>query len=537
MTSISIDEIIDRIMSGRTMPKTRVKYPCSICYKAVRNNQGAVQCDSCDLWVHNKCNGTTDKEYELLKLSDETQSWECIVCMLSKNLVTVPFTLCDNTELRNINSSNSMKFLESLPNAQTVIESTKFSKSTPSDINFEIPNNTNSKYYSVEEYQKEKKLGNFNIFHTNVNGLGSKYDNLHEFISSVPSKLDVIAITETSEKEEFGFLTNVEMEGYELFHTPSKISKGGTAVYVNNCFDSLVRNDINIISDEFESTWVEIKNKKSKNILVGCIYRHPHNNFKDFFQYLDETLSKLVKENKELYLCGDFNFDLSKIDTDHFTQHFFNLLCCYGFMPHILQPTRVTENTATVIDNIFSNNIEDEISSGNILITFSEHFSQFTSVCREKIDLKKLNILQRDYSTFSSESFRNDVSIQNWNYSLNNVDDSFQDFYRKLEGCVNRHAPMKKLTPREIQTKNKPWINEEIAKLIKLRNKAHARKKRQPNNVNCKRLNNLLRNRVQRELKKSKKQYYADYFAENVNNIKKKHGKVSGKLLTSRRCQ
>ena len=57
-------------------------------------------------------------------------------------------------------------------------------------------------------------------------------------------------------------------------------------------------------------------------------------------------------------------------------------------MPHILQPTRVTENTATVIDNIFSNNIEDEIFSGNILLTFSEHFSQFTSVSREKIDLR-----------------------------------------------------------------------------------------------------------------------------------------------------
>ena len=113
----------------------------------------------------------------------------------------------------------------------------------------------------------------------------------------------------------------------------------------------------------------------------------------------------------------------------------------------------MTENSATVIDNIFSNNIEDEIFSGNILITFSEHFSQFTSVSREKIDLKKLNILQRDYSSFSSESFRNDVSIQNWNYSSNNVDDSFRDFYHKLEGCVNRHAPMKKLTPREIKIK------------------------------------------------------------------------------------
>ena len=80
---------------------------------------------------------------------------------------------------------------------------------------------------------------------------------------------------------------------------------------------------------------------------------------------------------------------------------------------------------------------------------------------------------------------------------------------------------MKKLTPREIKIKNKPWLNEEIAKLIKLRNKAHARKKRQPNNVNCKRFYNLLRNRVHREIKKSKKQYYADYFADNVNNIKK----------------
>ena len=75
-------------------------------------------------------------------------------------------------------------------------------------------------------------------------------------------------------------------------------------------------------------------------------------------------------------------------------------------------------------------------------------------------------------------------------YSLNNVD-SFRDFYHKLEGCVNRHAPMKKLTPRQIKLKNKPWINEEIAKLIKLRNKAHARKKGQPNNMNCKRFNSI----------------------------------------------
>ena len=46
-------------------------------------------------------------------------------------------------------------------------------------------------------------------------------------------------------------------------------------------------------------------------------------------------------------------------------------------------------------------------------------------------------------------------------------------------------------------------------------------KKRQPNNENHKRLYNLLRNRVNREIKKPKKQYYAEYFASNVNNTKK----------------
>ena len=181
----------------------------------------------------------------------------------------------------------------------------------------------------------------------------------------------------------------------------------------------------------------------------------------------------------------------------------------------------MTNTTATFIDNIFSNNIQDEIISGNILLTLSEHFSQFVSGKREKVDLKSINISQRDYSKFSTESFRDDVSNQNWNYSHDNIHDSFMDFYNKLDESVNRHAPMKKLSPKEIITRNKPWLSTAILKMIKLRNNVFARKQRQPNNENCKRLYNLLRNRVNRKLKKSKKQHYAEYFSVNLNNIKK----------------
>ena len=54
--------------------------------------------------------------------------------------------------------------------------------------------------------------------------------------------------------------------------------------------------------------------------------------------------------------------------------------------------------------------------------------------------------------------------------------------------------------------------------MIKIRNKIFARKKRQPKNVNCKHLYNL--ETVNKDIKKLKKIYYADYFTEHVNNNK-----------------
>ena len=78
-----------------------------------------------------------------------------------------------------------------------------------------------------------------------------------------PTKMDILAITETSEKEDTGFLNNVEMEGYDIYHTSTKTSKGGTAIYVNKRYDSLERYDQHK-NVEFETTWIEIKNKKAR---------------------------------------------------------------------------------------------------------------------------------------------------------------------------------------------------------------------------------------------------------------------------------
>ena len=57
--------------------------------------------------------------------------------------------------------------------------------------------------------------------------------------------------------------------------------------------------------------------------------------------------------------------------------------------------------------------------------------------------------------------------------------------------------------------------------MIKIKNKLFNRKKRQPDNDNVKLLYKIFRNRVNRDLIKSKKNYYAKYLEENNNNSKK----------------
>ena len=81
-----IDDHYNNIINARH------PYPCGICQKNVNNNQKAITCSSCNLWIHIKCNGTTSEEYnEMMKINSQlTDSeidnieWSCNKCVLAK---------------------------------------------------------------------------------------------------------------------------------------------------------------------------------------------------------------------------------------------------------------------------------------------------------------------------------------------------------------------------------------------------------------------------------------------------------------------
>ena len=157
-------------------------------------------------------------------MDNEEITWQCLVCKIKFQHENIPFTLYDDTELANINNSESMEFWDQLPSLKIILEGSKFDELECNDVDHNLPNRLIYKYYSVGEVHKLNTSKNLNIFHSNVNGLENKIDLLHEFLSST-SDFDLIAITEISQRNNEFFKNNVAIKGYNNYFTSSYFGK------------------------------------------------------------------------------------------------------------------------------------------------------------------------------------------------------------------------------------------------------------------------------------------------------------------------
>ena len=227
-------------------------------------------------------------------------------------------------------------------------------------------------------------------------------------------------------------------------------------LYVNSKLDHYVRDDLSVIEDDYETIWIEINNHKSKNLLCCCLYRHPTSNVTNFNNHVSSILQKVQKENKSLLIMGDFNINLVNYDSHPETNDFINLMVSHYLLPHILHPTRVTDHSATIIDNIFCNTLEFETQSGNLLTKISDHFPQFLVIKNAAFDYKKCSLFQYDYSKFNEHLFLDDFKKLSWEDSLNNqnlnINVKFDRFYDKVYSTVIHQAPMKKVNKKQLKT-------------------------------------------------------------------------------------
>ena len=206
----------------------------------------------------------------------------------------------------------------------------QFNNTTPENSN-DPEKISSSKYYDIEEMHNIEIPHNnksLSLFHINACSLNKNFDDLQHLLSCTKKNFDIIAISETRITKQVSLLNNLNLNNYSFEFTPTETSAGGTLLYIANHLSYKCRNDLNIYKkNELESTFIEIVNPKKSNIIVGVIYRHPSMDLTDFnCNYLNKLLENISKEQKSIFLLGDFNVNLLNYNEHNQTSEFLDSL-------------------------------------------------------------------------------------------------------------------------------------------------------------------------------------------------------------------
>ena len=109
-----------------------------------------------------------------------------------------------------------------------------------------------------------------------------------------------------------------------------------------------------VVDDLFECCTLEIFISGHRNIIVSCIYRCPGSNTDIFSEHIVHLFFELTMR-KTVFLCGDFNIDILKHKVNQGTKSFLDTMYSIGLYPLIDRPTRISNHSFTLIDNVFTN--------------------------------------------------------------------------------------------------------------------------------------------------------------------------------------
>ncbi len=106
------------------------------------------------------------------------------------------------------------------------------------------------------------------------------------------------------------------------------------------------------IENLMECVTIEIDIERSKNIIISCVYRSPGTCMDTFMNKLFGVFDKW-NENKVQIIYGYFNIDLLNPNGNKRISVFTGTLYSKGLFPVITKHSRITKNTAKLIDNIY----------------------------------------------------------------------------------------------------------------------------------------------------------------------------------------
>ena len=149
-------------------------------------------------------------------------------------------------------------------------------------------------------------------------------------------------------------------------------------INVRGNLNYIIRDDLS--SDNLECLIIEITNSHSKPFLVGTWYRPPDSLASTFIDF-EDIIGKIAGlENRELFLLGDINVDLLPEVESRNARKLKNIFDVYDLHQLILEATRVTPLSQTLIDLCITNSPSNMAGCNGQVVSQFPPWSEFFSV-------------------------------------------------------------------------------------------------------------------------------------------------------------
>ena len=399
--------------------------------------------------------------------------------------------------------------------------------------------NISCNYFDPESFSSNfKENKNLSVLSLNVQSLSSKWQSLYDLISFWKEKnimFDLICLQETYSVP----LNSIfSLPGYhEIIHkTRTNSVGGGVAIYINSSLKFTILKDYSIFKEKiFESLFIEVEFYNKKKIILGNIYRSPCMSVGDisasdkmnyFLEHMQGIIDSIGDRNQKAILCGDFNLNLLSYNNHAPTKEFTNMLFSAGFLQLISHPTRVAQhnnrNTVSLIDHIWSNDIQDQMESGVITTYLSDHFATFHFIGTKKHLTPPKTISSRVFSDDNIENFKQDLN----NFSFNEVferedcQSSYDAFHEIFHRSLDLHFPIKTIRFNRNYHMIEKWMTKGILNCRKKKFQLQKEVSKNPTPQIKERFKNY-KNTYNKVLKTRKKLFYSEQLISQQGNLKK----------------
>jgi hypothetical protein len=315
---------------------------------------------------------------------------------------------------------------------------------------------------------------NFSFCHANVRSVlvENKLDDL--VLRAVHEDYAIMALSETWLDDSIAN-ERLKIDGYEMERNDRNRQGGGVAFYVRNDIGYKLCHDLG--SDLFEVLWIKVF-VPGGFVMFGVLYIPPElgaNDIREFMDYLERSIDAINQSSAlSIIITGDFNAKSNQWYDGQGNNvlgiKLFDFVAQYNMVQLVSEPTRVKDNTLSLIDLIITDSPARVTDHGVSPAIFrSDHYLIWAtldfrapkrSFVKQFYDLRRTDIphLKRKLAEFD------------WNqmYAREDFHENIDNWLTEFYNIIQEHTH---ITRCRVRSNDKPWFRNHLKHLVNVRHR------------------------------------------------------------------